>query len=172
MRLCAFALKVFLVCGVFHTAAAQGQQATYTPPYGGPQATYDAYARGEAQRQQDIGRMIDRIDQIRWYRGLPPRGADLFIDRYPPSLSYAYATGRLGILGASSPRYIFREEDIFTPWPYVPGDIWGFADDYTVPQSIGQRQFQTGPNRWESHPVYRDPPPPLRRSTGSGPREF
>src|SRR5207237_8435661 len=41
---------------------------------------------------------------------------------------------------------------------YVPGDIWGYGAYYQpARQPIGQQQSQTGPNRWESHPVY-DPP--------------
>jgi hypothetical protein len=36
----------------------------------------------------------------------------------------------------------------------VPGDIYGYYFPPYVRQSIGQRQIQTGPNRWESHPVY------------------
>jgi len=40
----------------------------------------------------------------------------------------------------------------------VPGDVWGYPAYYQpARQPIGQQQTQTGPNRWESHPVY-DPP--------------
>lgn len=151
-------LAVLAVCALaFVTTPLAAQERYYQRGYGGEQATWDAYARGEAQRVEMIDRMLNRIDQMRWYRGLPPRTAGPYADRYPPSLSYAYATGRLGTLGASAPRYYAAPYDIFTPWPYVPGDIWGFPDVTSVPQSIGQRQLQTGPNRWESHPVYRGP---------------
>ena len=41
----------------------------------------------------------------------------------------------------------------------MPGDIWGYTYYSPMRQPIGQHQVQTGPNRWESHPVY-DPPLP------------
>jgi hypothetical protein len=53
---------------------------------------------------------------------------------------------------------------LFEPWPYVPGDIYGWRTFSTVRQPIGQTQIQTGENRWESHPVY-DPPLPNHRPT-------
>jgi hypothetical protein len=71
----------------------------------------------------------------------------------------------------------------------VPGDIWGYQHIPPSRQSIGQVQMQTGPNRWESRPVYatppREPPPPVIVPEagfegppaefippGRGPREF
>ena len=47
---------------------------------------------------------------------------------------------------------------VFEPWPYVAGDIWGYRAYYQpARQPIGQVQTQTGPNRWESHPIYNPP---------------
>lgn len=50
---------------------------------------------------------------------------------------------------------------------YRQGYIAGYVRDPSIPyvrQPIGQRQVQTGPNRWESHPVYADDPPALRET--------
>ncbi|MCE9525426.1 MAG: hypothetical protein K8R36_05170 [Planctomycetales bacterium] len=74
----------------------------------------------------------------------------------PASVEYAYAYGNSpGIY--SSAGYAGRPLTVFEPWPYVPGDIWG--DMYISPlrQPVAQVQSQTGPNRWESHPVYNPP---------------
>lgn len=146
------------------------------PPYGGLEAATDSLAPHEAQRQDNINRQLQTIDQLQWWRGLPPRGAGVYVERYPPSLDYIYVTGRRGLFGGYRERVYFGTSDIFTPWPYVPGDIWSPIDDRSVRQPIGQRQIQTGPNRWESHPVYAEPiRPPLRLEAPpvpSGPREF
>ena len=77
----------------------------------------------------------------------------------PASRDYAYAYGNspgLYYPGYGS-RYSGRPLTVFEPWPYVPGDIWG--DFYTPPlrQPVAQVQTQTGPNRWESHPIYNAP---------------
>jgi hypothetical protein len=43
---------------------------------------------------------------------------------------------------------------VFEPWPFVPGDIWGYPIYMTTRQSIGQRVYQADANRWISEPVY------------------
>jgi hypothetical protein len=60
-------------------------------------------------------------------------------------------------------------------WPvWYLGDIWGDPWCDYVEQPIGRVEFQTGPNRWESRPVYLRPvpAPPMTRPKSSGPREF
>lgn len=59
----------------------------------------------------------------------------------------------------------------FEPWPYFV-DLWGYPYQRPMRQPIGQRQTQTRPRRWESHPIYDRTvaPPADRRPTG--PREF
>jgi hypothetical protein len=86
---------------------------------------------------------------------------------------------QLGLIGRFRERVWFGGGDIFEPWPIVAGDIWGYPFFDPIPQPIGQRQIQTGPNRWESHPVYAAPagplpiaPPPAADRPGGGPREF
>jgi hypothetical protein len=80
----------------------------------------------------------------------------------PANLDYTYAYGRFGSRGWVRERAWFGSQTVFEPWPYVPGDIWGYTYYSPMRQPIGQQQIQTGENRWESHPVY-DPPLPNYR---------
>jgi hypothetical protein len=142
-----------LLIAVFASAAPLYAQAGFD-------AGDEAYRAGEARRLQQINRQLSAIDQMRWWRGWSS-SAPLSAGRYPPSLDYIYATGRRGLFGRYRERVVYGAYDIFEPWPIVPGDIWGSDDAGSVRQPIGQRQIQTGPNRWESYPIYREPLPPL-----------
>lgn len=134
-------------------------------PYDGIQAGYDAYQLGEEKRQRNVGQQIYLNDRMRalttplatYGYGYGPYPSTYGV--MPASRDYAYAYG-------NSPQryypgyntgYSVRPLTVFEPWPYVPGDIWG--DFYTPPlrQPVAQVQAQTGPNRWESHPVYSPP---------------
>lgn len=133
-------------------------------PYDGIQAGYDAYQLAEEQRQINVGQQLYLNDRMRaWTTPLASYGYGYgpYLSTYgiaSASRDYAYAYGNSPEVyypGYAS-RYA-RPLTVFEPWPYVPGDIWG--DFYTPPlrQPVAQVQTQTGPNRWESHPVY-DPP--------------
>ncbi len=69
-------------------------------------------------------------------------------------------------------RMLLRIEQIRATRPGYPSFLWGYPDFYYAPQSIGQRQVQTGPNRWESFPLYQEPIPFPPPPGISGPREF
>jgi hypothetical protein len=107
------------------------------------QAGFDAHAYHERLRLTQVNRHLWLLDQMKWWSAWP-RGAGYF---YPPApgLDAVYAYGNSGRGWGGN---------VFEPWPYVPGDIYGYRLFDGVPQSIGQRHIQTGPNRWESHPVY------------------
>ncbi len=148
---------------VFCARVALGQQTA--PGYDGIQAGYDAYQRGEEQRQRNVGQQIHLNDRMRamttplatYAYGYGPYASTS--GTMPASREYAYAYGNSPALyypGFGS-RNAARPLTVFEPWPYVPSDIWG--DFYTPPlrQSVAQAQSQTGPNRWESHPVYNPP---------------
>lgn len=45
---------------------------------------------------------------------------------------------------------------VFEPWPMIPGGIWGYPILNPIRQSVGQRSYQAGPDRWISEPVYAD----------------
>ena len=113
------------------------------PHFDGNQAGVDDYRLAEEKRQADVAQQLSLNDQMRFWNGYPTsRGETIYYGYLSPGAAVAYG---------------------FWPWPYVPGDIWANnvwgSGAYYQParQPIGQRQMQTGPNRWESHPVY-DPP--------------
>lgn len=123
VRLNMFALGMALsVLPFFTISVACAQEHGERLPSNDP--AVESYRIAELQRQQNIDRMLLRIDQMRWSR-----------------LNY-------------------------------PSFLWGYPDVTFARQPVGQRHTQTGPNRWESHPVYGEPVrlptiPPV-----SGPREF
>jgi hypothetical protein len=138
---------------------------TTVRPYDGIQAGYDAYQLGEEKRQRSAGQQIylnDRMRALATPLATYGYGYGPYLGTFgaiPASGEYAYAYGNSPQLYYPGYRstYYGRPLTVFEPWPYVPGDIWG--DFYTPPlrQPVAQAQTQTGPNRWESHPVY-DPP--------------
>jgi hypothetical protein len=135
--------------------------------YDGLQAGADAYETAEEQRRERIDDQLYLNDAMRarygwplasesvvWYGNARGYGRPLGID-------YAYAYSSDPLPGRRGGRLYFERYwspplSVFEPWPYVPGDIYGYNFPPVIRQSIGQRQGQTGPNRWESHPVYAD----------------
>jgi hypothetical protein len=133
-------------------------------PYDGIQAGLDAYRLAEERRQVAFAGQIAANDQVRAWAGLSTtQGATLYYGSAlggPPlaGLDYAYAFGGPVVGGYLRERTWFgRARTVFEPWPLVPGDIYGYQLAFPVRQPVGQWQGQTGPNRWESHPIY-DPP--------------
>jgi hypothetical protein len=104
-----------------------------------------SFAMAEERRQAGIADQLAMNDvmRVRSYAYSPVGGAVY----YGPFISAdaAYAITPRAYAGG-----------IFEPWPYVAGDIWGYPYVSSVRQPIGQRQLQTGPNRWESFPVYQE----------------
>ena len=144
---------------------ARGAVCQQTAPYDGIQAGYDAYQLGEEKRQRNVGQQIYLNDRMRalttplatYGYGYGPYASTYGV--MPASRDYAYAYGNSPqrYYGGYGTGYSGRPLTVFESWPYVPGDIWG--DYYTPPlrQPVAQAQSQTGPNRWESHPVYNPP---------------
>lgn len=66
----------------------------------------------------------------------------------------------------------YVDPDLVDPWPLAANPWFGRRPWDIGRQSLGQRYQQTGPNRWESRPIYAEPSlpePPRPRSTA---REF
>jgi len=152
-----FWLSAAMLAGLL---SATGEVAAQQPrPYDGIQAGLDAFRLAEEQRQARVAQQLAQTDQFKFWAGLPTSRGEVIYYGYPPpyaaamypraGLDYVYAYGY--------GRYGYRPPTVFEPWPYVPGDIYGYRDYRPIRQPIGQWQGQTGPNRWESHPVY-DPP--------------
>lgn len=135
-------------------------------PYGGLRAGEDAYQLADEQRRQRLDDQLYLNDALRARSGwTPARGSILWYGNagaaYGPPLgidyAYAYSSEHLpGRRGRTLylERYVWPPRSAFEPWPYVPGDIYGYSFPLTIRQPIGRREIQTGPNRWESHPVY------------------
>lgn len=133
--------------------------------YDGIQAGADAYDLAEAERRARIDDQLYLNDAMRARYGWRPEGSVAWYGAAgytaPMGVDYAYAYSSERL----PPRYRQRlyvdryyapPLTVFEPWPYIPGDIYGYVIPPRIRQSIGQRQVQTGPNRWESHPVYAD----------------
>jgi hypothetical protein len=135
-------------------SAAFGQSPPAVRPYDGIQAGLDAFRMAEEQRQGAVAVQLGQNEAQRAWAGLPSvRGSAIYYG-YPVAApmadrDFAYAYGAYAY---GPPRY-----GVFEPWPLVPGDIFGGVYVAPLRQPIGQWQGQTGPRRWESHPIY-DPP--------------
>lgn len=157
---------------VLSAAIARAQEAPLRK-YDGTQAGLDAYQLAEERRQANLQAQIGANDAARAAAGLPTtRGETIYYyNGYSPygvvPWDAAYAYGYGGTFGyATTGRFgrrvaVVSTGPVFTPWPYVPGDIYGYRTYPQVRQPVGQRQVQIDENTWESHPVY-DPPVPQR----------
>lgn len=60
-------------------------------------------------------------------------------------------------------------------WAVRPGSPWEYRYEEYARQPLGHRSLQTGPNRWEYHPIYVEdepaPPPALRPTAVPEPLE-
>jgi hypothetical protein len=117
----------------------------WTPYYGIDSG--EEISAAELERRAAVRRQVQLNDALRWRAGLPPSNG-VFYYPLPGDFESIYAFGPSRSFGRS----------VFTPWPYVPGDIWGYQHIPPSRQSIGQVETQTGPNTWESRPVYATAP--------------
>ena len=126
------------------SAGAQEPTPLTTQPYDGIQAGLDAFRLAEEQRQAGVEQQLAYVDEARFWNGYPTsRGATIYYGYLGPGVIFPY--------DAVPPL-------VLPPWGVWSGQVFGAGARYLpARQPIGQRQVQTGPNRWESHPVY-DPP--------------
>lgn len=164
VRSISLAVLAAMLAGVAGTRFVPAQEVRR---YDGIQAGLDAFQLAEERRQANLQNQIEANDAARAAAGLPTtRGETIYY--YPPHRTYtvvpwdaAYAYG--GAIGYRSAGpfgrrvVLYPVAPVFTPWPYVAGDIYGYRTDPQVRQPIGQRQVQIDENTWESYPVY-DPP--------------
>jgi hypothetical protein len=149
------------------------QPAVVNRPYDGIQAGLDAFRLGEEQRQANVASQLFLNDQMRFWNGYPTSRGAIYYGYMSPAAIQAYGYG-VPLMSRANLDYVYGYGAgplwggsrmnwagplaVFEPWPYVAGDIWGYRAYYQpARQPIGQQQTQTGPNRWESHPIY-DPP--------------
>jgi len=185
-------------------SARQFGEPQFPNTYGPLDASRDAYERTERERRKAIDRQLQLNEDMVWY-STPPG-----YDRYPPSLDtiYAYPRGfrgrravRRGLERSYGrwyygyPGYAYPQHaqwGVFEPWPFVPGDIYGYPYIDRVEQPLGHKVIRTGPNSYIYRPVYEsdlkkqspthappraepaeDVPKPIRTPPlEEGPREF
>ncbi len=148
------ALASILLC-----ASAAAQQHFSQRPYDGIQAGVDAFRLAEEKRQAAVADQLSLNDQTRFWNGYPTSGATIYYGYMSPAaaVAHGYAPPGFAGWGGFGPG-AYGGPAGFEPWPYAAGRNWGYPYAYQpARQPIGQQQMQTGPNRWESHPVY-DPP--------------
>lgn len=114
-------------------------EVVYPPAYDGFQAGRDAQAYAEARRRDAINRQLGWNELFKARAAAAQSGATY----YEPYLPYA----------PNAP-YAPAFDAPYWMDAYGYGRIYGYGFYDAVPQPIGRRQVQTGPNRWESHPVY------------------
>jgi hypothetical protein len=155
------AILVCIALGAIFVGTSARAQPPAPRPYDGIQAGLDAFRLAEEQRQAAVATQLATNTQMRAWSGLPMSGGTTIyygnhgelatMDLATMDLDFAYAYGYRRFIPST-------RLSVFEPWPLVPGDIYGYVVTPAIRQPIGQWQGQTGPRRWESHPVY-DPPP-------------
>jgi hypothetical protein len=118
----------------------------------GMQASQDAYQRAEAERRTEIQQQTQLTQQLRWQNAwaYPP---------YTPTLADIYGSGYV-----PRPARTFRQAvrlgyaPAFSPWPRVPGDIYGYPYYGFPSQPIGHTKMWIGQNGYVYRPIY---PPPV-----------
>jgi hypothetical protein len=120
------------------------------------------YGLFEAQRRDAISRQLGLQEELRAWSGLPSR---LFPGFRPYSLESIYA-GLNTPAGAAA----WGSPDVFEPWPFVPGDIWGRQFDFATPTPLGHVVTPTGPNGYRYEPYYSWQLPTAPRIVPSVPR--
>jgi hypothetical protein len=125
-------------------------QAPAAQPYDGIQAGLDAYRLAEERRRGELQQQLDVNAGLRAWSGLPPLYGETIWYRNPAGFGPAVPPEAWYLSAAPYP-YGPR------PWSLVAGPGWDASFAVPARQPVGRWEGQTGPNRWESHPVY-DPP--------------
>jgi len=136
-------------CGLAAGILGVGLGPAWAQNYGPLDAAEEARIRADEDGQAATGRQLQLIDDIRWYNTWIPTP-------YRPSLPYIYGYG-YGPPGAASRAYRSGLDPVFTPWPRVPGDIYGYPYYGLVRQPIGHEKIWTSPNGYIYRPVYAPP---------------
>jgi hypothetical protein len=136
-------IAIAAVLGLTHAGLPVAGDELVAPlrPYDRIQAGIDAHERGEARRLDAINRQIGWNELFKW-QAATQRASSIYYDPYLPGYDYAYG------LNAGYGGWFPSALD------YRP--IWGYGYFEAVRQPIGRREVQTGPNRWESFPIYGD----------------
>ena len=107
-------------------------EVAYPKGYDGFQASRDAQAYWDARRVDAVNRQLGWNELFKW-RAATGAPETIYDAPYVPQRWDAWGNGG---------------------WPYAIGRIDGYGFYDAVRQPIGRREVQTGPNRWESFPIY------------------
>lgn len=135
--------------------------------YGPVEAGQEAYQRAEAERQEAFNRQRDLNEQMRAtadpYSPVRPSLAGAYA-MFPPAPlpPIAFGPRRARYAAQSQVRYSYyypypmirAYRGVFEPWPFVPGDIYGYPYVPQIRMPTGQVQIEIGPGRILSRPVY------------------
>jgi len=139
----------FFVAATAATLATAQDPLTAVRPYDGIQAGLESFRLAEEQRQGAVLQQLSMNDQLRFGNGYAPNFGNSIYYGYMSPQSLAF----YGYWGPPDAAWTG-----FQPGPWLGSGLWGAGARYQAArQPIGQAQIQSGPNRWESHPVY-DPP--------------
>ncbi len=167
-----------LAAGYLGSAGALGAEVPGPRVYDRLDAAFDSYTRAEADRRDALGLQLEANDAMAWRAGAPT------YSQYPPDLDSVYAFPPRAYRYGSwrSPATIYRGyPGVFEPWPFVPGDIYGYPYVDRIEQPQGHVVIPYGPNGYYYGPVYGsdlipDPepeaPPPAALPTPATPREI
>jgi len=151
-------------CGLAAGILSVGLGSAWGQNYGPLDAAEEARLRADEAGQAAIHRQLQLIDDIRWYNTWIPTP-------YRPSLPYIYGYG-YGPPGAASRAYRSGLDPVFTPWPRVPGDIYGYPYYGAVKQPIGHEKIWTSPNGYIYRPVYAPPAGQVAAPRAAAPRPY
>jgi hypothetical protein len=130
--------------------------------YGPLEAAEEARRRAEEAGRDAVNRQLDLADDIRWMNTWAPT-------TYRDSLPYIYGYGGPRV-GRRVERAFERWVDpVFTPWPRVPGDIYGYPYYAPAKQPIGHEKIWTSPNSYVYRPKYAPSSPQPARPTAPAP---
>lgn len=146
-----------LLCLASAPAASRGNDGVrYPRPYTGLDASWEAFHREEARRRGNAQNQVALIEEILARNSYP---ADVYY--YPLGVHWSWydQVWRNGWAPASVGPYQYARQR-WLRYPPAYG-LLGRSPllQFRQRQSLGQRQVQTGPNRWESHPIYPETAP-------------
>ena len=164
--------------------AARAPRAVRAPEtYDSLQAGRDAHAMAERQRRGAIDRQLQTIETVQWYNAWYDNWYDAWGRHYARHYALPYIYAYAPPFAARQAHWAIEgyvPAPPFSPWPFVPGDIYGYRYVPRVEQPEGHEKIWTGPNSYVYRPRYQEPPPevsppapiPQVPPKVTGPREF
>lgn len=121
--------------------------------YGPIEAAEEARRRAVDAEHGAIQRQLQLQDDIRWYNTWNPTPY-----RYALPYIYAYAPPRAARRVHAALEVYVPPVQVLTPWPRIPGDIYGYPYYPWVQQPTGHDKTWTSPNGYIYRPQYGSPP--------------